>query len=77
MSDSDELVITFDSQADVWRVRRGDASVEISLVDMTDEYYRWQRDGSPGDDWREHVKAFCEQRLAAHLNASADRETLA
>jgi hypothetical protein len=64
----DDVVITFDSAADVWRIQRGDVTVEIPLDEMLEEYYRWKRNGSPGGngspgDWHEQAEAFCRRRL--------------
>lgn len=75
---SDDVVITFDSPADVWRVKRGDVTAEIPLVEMTNEYYRWQREypalAGLGDAWRVHAEAFCLRRLEASVSPPPGQE---
>jgi hypothetical protein len=64
MSDT-EIVITFQSERDLWYVQRGDATTMISAEDMVHEYYRWRRIGAPGE-WRDRATAFCQQQLDKH-----------
>jgi hypothetical protein len=59
-----EIVITFQSERDLWYVQRGDATAMVSAEDMVHEYYRWRRRGAPGV-WRENAQEFCRQRLDA------------
>ena len=42
MSDA-EIVITFQSERNLWYVQQGDATAVISVEDMVNEYFRWQR----------------------------------
>ena len=57
-----EIVITFQTDRDLWYVQRDKATAMVSAEDMVHEYYRWRRIGSPGR-WREHATEFCRQRL--------------
>ena len=57
-----EIVITFQSERDLWYVQRGEATAVVSAEDMVHEYYRWRHDGGRGE-WRERATAFCRQRL--------------
>jgi hypothetical protein len=57
-----EIVITFQSERDLWYVQRGDATAMVSAEDMVHEYYRWRHAGAPGV-WRDRARAFCRQRL--------------
>jgi hypothetical protein len=57
-----EIVITFQSERDLWYVRRGDATAVVSAEDMVHEYYRWRRVGAPGE-WGENAREFCRRRL--------------
>lgn len=61
MSDA-EIVITFQSERDLWYVRRGDAMAMVSAEDMVHEYYRWRHAGAPGV-WVDRARAFCRERL--------------
>jgi hypothetical protein len=61
MSDT-EMVITFQSERDLWYVQRGDATVMVSAEDMVSAYYRWRRVGAPGV-WRDRAREFCRERL--------------
>jgi hypothetical protein len=61
MSDT-EIVITFQSERDLWYVQRGDATAMVSAEDMVHEYYRWRYAGAPGV-WRDRARAFCRQTL--------------
>ena len=61
MSDA-EIVITFQSERDLWYVQRGDTTAMVSAEDMVHEYYRWRYAGAPGV-WRDRARAFCSQRL--------------
>ena len=61
MSDT-EIVITFQSERDLWYVQRGDATAMVSAEDMVHEYYRWRHAGAPGI-WRDRANAFCRERL--------------
>lgn len=63
MSDT-EIVITFQSERDLWYVQRGDATAMVSAEDMVHEYYRWRHAGAPGA-WVDRARAFCRQRLDA------------
>ena len=57
-----EIVITFQTDRDLWYVQRDKATAMVSAEDMVHEYYRWRRIGSPGH-WREHATEFCRARL--------------
>ena len=57
-----EMVISFQSERDLWYVRRGDVTAVVSAEDMVHEYYRWRRVGAPGE-WRENAREFCRRRL--------------
>jgi len=57
-----EMVITFQSERELWYVQRGDATAMVSAEDMVAEYYRWRRVGAPGV-WRDRAREFCRQRL--------------
>lgn len=61
MSDA-EIVITFQSERDLWYVQRGDTTAMVSAEDMVHEYYRWRYAGAPGV-WRDRARAFCRQRV--------------
>ncbi len=61
MSDSD-LVVSFQSERNLWYVRRGDATAVISAEDMMNEYHRWHRTGR-GGEWRCNAEAFCRRRI--------------
>jgi hypothetical protein len=63
MSDS-EIVITFQSERDLWYVQLGEATAVVSAEDMVHEYYRWRRVGAPGV-WRDNAREFCHRRVAA------------
>jgi hypothetical protein len=63
MSDS-EIVISFQSERNLWYVQRGDATAVISAEDMVNEYHRWHRTGRAGE-WRRNAEAFCRQRIEA------------
>lgn len=58
------MVITFQSERDLWYVQRGNATAVVSAEDMVHEYYRWRRVGAPGE-WRENAREFCRRRLDA------------
>ncbi|MFL5616333.1 MAG: hypothetical protein ACJ796_21885 [Gemmatimonadaceae bacterium] len=57
-----EIVITFQSERDLWYVQRGDATAMVSAEDMVHEYYRWRRRGAPGV-WSDNAREFCRQQL--------------
>ena len=40
-----EIVITFQSERDLWYVQGGDATAMVSAQDMVNEYHRWHRTG--------------------------------
>jgi hypothetical protein len=61
MSDT-EIVITFQSERELWYVQRDGATAMVSAEDMVHEYYHWRRIGAPGV-WREHATEFCRKRL--------------
>ena len=61
MSDT-EIVITFQSERDLWYVQRGDATAMVSAEDMVHEYYRWRHAGAPGE-WIDRAREFCRDRL--------------
>ena len=61
MSDT-EIVITFQSERELWYVQRGDATAMVSAEDMVHEYYRWRYVGAPGV-WAEHAREFCRRKL--------------
>lgn len=63
MSDS-EIVITFQSERDLWYVQLGDTTAVVSAEDMVHEYYRWRYRGAPGV-WRDNAREFCRRRVAA------------
>ena len=63
MSDS-EIVVSFQSERNLWYVQRGDATAVISAEDMMNEYHRWHREGRAGE-WRLNANAFCRQRIEA------------
>ena len=67
-----EMVITFQSERELWYVQRGDATAVVSAEDMVHEYYRWRRVGAPGN-WRENAREFCRQRLDADVRKPATR----
>jgi chromosome condensin MukBEF ATPase and DNA-binding subunit MukB len=62
MSDN-EIVITFQSERDLWYVQLGEATAVVSAEDMVHEYYRWRRVGAPGQ-WRDNAHEFCRRRVA-------------
>jgi hypothetical protein len=66
MSDT-EIVITFQSERDLWYVQRGDTTAMVSAEDMVHEYYRWRHAGAPGA-WRDRARAFCRERLDRSVN---------
>jgi len=77
MSDS-EIIITFQTERDLWYVQRGDATVMVSAEDMVHAFYRWRRSGAPGR-WREHAREFCRQQLdnsAVTTKRFVDRQPL-
>jgi hypothetical protein len=61
MSDT-EIVITFQSERELWYVQRDGATAMVSAEDMVHEYYRWRRIGAPGV-WEQHARDFCKRRL--------------
>lgn len=61
MSES-EMVITFQSERELWYVQLGDVTAVVSAEDMVHEYYRWRRVGAPGQ-WRDNAREFCRRRL--------------
>jgi hypothetical protein len=61
MSDT-EIVITFQSERELWYVQRGTATAMVSAEDMVHEYYRWRYIGAPGV-WRQHATEFCRKKL--------------
>src|SRR3954464_760760 len=61
MSDA-EIVITFQSERDLWYVQRGDATAMVSAEDMVHEYYRWRHAGAPGV-WGDRARPFCRACL--------------
>ena len=63
MSDS-EIVVSYQTERNLWYVRRGDATAVISAEDMMNEYHRWYRTGREGE-WRRNAEAFCRQRIEA------------
>jgi len=65
MSDS-EIVITFQSERDLWYVQLGEATAVVSAEDMVHEYYRWRRAGAPGV-WSDRARAFCREHLDKSL----------
>lgn len=71
MSDSD-LVISFQSERNLWYVQRGDATAVVSAEDMMNEYHRWHRTGRVGE-WRRNAEAFCRQRIVQHIECKESR----
>jgi hypothetical protein len=69
MSDA-EIVITFQSERDLWYVQRGDATAMVSAQDMVNEYHRWHRNGRHGQ-WRRNALAFCRKRLEERTIAAS------
>jgi len=69
-----EMVITFQSERDLWYVRRGEVTAVVSAEDMVHEYYRWRRVGAPGD-WRENAREFCRRRLETPRRKTPARGT--
>ena len=63
MSDS-EIVVSFQSERNLWYVQRGDATAVISAEDMMNEYHRWHRMGRAGE-WRVNAESFCRRRIEA------------
>lgn len=59
---TDETVIAYQSERELWYVYRGKVTAVISAEDMINEYYRWRYAGAPGV-WRDRATAFCHQRL--------------
>lgn len=56
------MVISFQSERNLWYIQRGDATAVISAEDMVNEYHRWHRTGRTGE-WRRNAEAFCRQRI--------------
>ena len=65
MSDT-EIVITFQSERDLWYVQRGETTAMVSAEDMVSEYYRWRQVGAPGV-WRDRAREFCRKALSKHV----------
>jgi hypothetical protein len=65
MSDR-EIVISYQSERELWYVQRGDATAMVSAEDMVHEYYRWRHIGAPGV-WSDRAQAFCRKRLDESL----------
>ena len=74
MSDT-EIVITFQSERELWYVQRASATAMVSAEDMVHEYYRWRYIGAPGV-WGEHAREFCRKKLAEGRGLSAERRGL-
>lgn len=62
-----EILISYQSERELWYIHRGEATAMVSAEDMVHEYYRWRRLGAPGD-WRQHAQAFCRYRLENGLD---------
>jgi hypothetical protein len=70
-----EIVITFQSERELWYVQRGSATAMVSAEDMVHEYYRWRYRGAPGV-WKEHAREFCRKRLEVRGRADGHRSDL-
>ena len=56
------MVISFQSERNLWYVQRGDATAVISAEEMMNEYNRWHSRGRAGE-WRHNAEAFCRQQI--------------
>jgi hypothetical protein len=63
VSDCD-IVISYQSERELWYVHHGADTAVVSAEDMVHEYYRWRYAGAPGE-WRDHAEDFCRKRLAS------------